>query len=107
MRQELTQEEQQATIDVIDRFKTNDPDLVKRYEMEFVITRFDQRRTLDLEAFLKTSGIHFDKLKSDGSDVLVVINMTLDVKSITDIESSLTYFASQHGYRYDGWGAFE
>jgi hypothetical protein len=107
MRTELTREEYQATIDAIGRFRPNDPDLFKHYEIEFVLASFDTERTPDLIDFLKKSGVHFTKLKHHGSDVLVVINMKLDVKTITEIEASLTYFAGLHNFKYDGWGAFE
>ena len=103
----MTQEERQATIDAIERFRNSDPDLVKRYDVEFVIANFNHDKTSALTEFLSTNKIKVEKLKHEASDVFVVVNMQLDLQNVIDIESFLTYFADNHGCKYDGWGAFE
>ena len=107
MKSKLTEDEIQATIDAIDRFKPNDPGLDKTYEVEFVIAHTDSLTLNSIESFLNLNKITFNTLKSNGSDILVVIDMKLERDKLLDIESSLTYFADKNGFKYDGWGAFE
>jgi hypothetical protein len=107
MKSKLTEDEIQATLDAIDRFKANDPELEKTYEVEFVIAHAASSTLNSLESFLSQNKITFKTLKPSGSDVLVVINMKLERDKMLDIESSLTYFANKNDFKYDGWGAFE
>jgi hypothetical protein len=107
MKSKLTQDEIQATLDAIDRFKPNDPELEKTYEVEFVIGHADSSTLNSIESFLNQNKITFKTLKPSGSDVLVVIDMKLERDKMLDIESSLIYFANKNGFKYDGWGAFE
>src|SRR5689334_15688166 len=107
MKSKLTEEEIQATLDAIDRFKPNDPELEKTYGVEFVIAHTDSSTLNSIESFLNQNKISFNALKPSGSDVLVLIDMKLDKDKILDIESALTYFANNNGFKYDGWGAFE
>jgi regulator of RNase E activity RraB len=107
MKLELTEDEIQATLDAINRFKPNDPGLEKTYEIEFVITHTDSSTLNSIELFLNQNEIAFTELKTNASDIFLVMEMKLDKDRIIDIESSLTYFANKHGLKYDGWGAFE
>jgi hypothetical protein len=107
MKVELTREEKQATRDAIARFKENDPKLEKEYEIEFVIANFDEARTLNLFEFLKVNKINYQRFEQKESDALVIIIMKLDDERIIEIESYLTYFAKDYGFKYDGWGGFE
>ncbi len=59
------------------------------------------------DRFLNENDITFKTLKTTGSDILVVIEMKLDKDKMLSVESSLTYFANKHSFKYDGWGAFE
>lgn len=107
MKSKLTEDEIQATLDAIDRFKPNDPELEKTYEVEFVIAHADSSTLNSIGSFLSQNNITFKNLKQDKSDVLVVIDMKLEQDKMLQIESSLTYFANKNGFKYDGWGAFE
>lgn len=107
MRVELTDDEKQATIDAISRFKDNDPELQKQYEIEFVIACVAKVKISDFTVFLRENKINYQKVERKESDLFVVINMRLDKEKIIEIESYLTYFANKHGSKYDGWGAFE
>lgn len=107
MKSKLTEEEIQASLDAIDSFKTNDPELKKTYEVEFVIAQTNSSTLNSIESFLNQNKITFKTLKPSGSDVLVVIEMKLEKDEMLDIESALTYFANKNGLKYDGWGAFE
>ncbi|SKC43922.1 ribonuclease E inhibitor RraB [Ohtaekwangia koreensis] len=107
MKSELTKNEIQATLDAIDRFRPNDPGLEKTYEVEFVIAHADSSTQNSIDSFLNQNEITFKNLKTSGSDILVIIDMKLDKDKMLAIESSLTYFANKHGFKYDGWGAFE
>jgi hypothetical protein len=107
MKSVLTEDEIQATLDAIDRFKPNDPGLEKTYEIEFVIANSNSSTLNSIELFLNQNEVTFKMVKISGSDILVVIEMKLDKDKILRIESSLTYFANKHGLKYEGWGAFE
>jgi hypothetical protein len=107
MKVQLTQEEKQATRDAIAGFKEKDPKLEKEYEIEFVIANFDEARTLKLFEFLKANDINYQRFEQKESDAFVFITMRLDDERIIEIESYLTYFANDYGFKYDGWGAFE
>jgi len=107
MKSKLTEEEIQATLDAIDRFKLNDPEFEKTYEVEFVIAQTDYSTLNSIETFLNQNKIDFKTLKTCGSDISVVIDMRLKKDKILYIESALTYFANENGFKYDGWGAFE
>jgi regulator of RNase E activity RraB len=107
MKVELTEDEKQATIDAIERFRDSDPQLIKEYEIEFVIADFDKEKVFELSEFLKFNKINYQELKQIKTDLFVITNMLLDKEGIIDIESYLTYFANKHNFRYDGWGAFE
>lgn len=108
MKAELNEQEIRATNDAIARFKSNDPALKKTYDVEFVIV--DPNTLLELnsiESFLGENEIEFRNVRRYKSDILVEVQMKLEEKQLLEIESYLTYFANEHGLKYDGWGAFE
>ncbi|HZY79601.1 MAG TPA: hypothetical protein VFE50_08765 [Cyclobacteriaceae bacterium] len=108
MRVELTHEEKQATLDAIDRFRTNDPKLLKLYEIEFVLTgAISDLNDNDLIDFLNANSIEYAELRQNGVDTLVIVRMRLDADRLIMIESYLKFFANNHALVYDGWGAFE
>ena len=107
MKAQLTEEEKNATLDAIDRFKASDPGLQKTYAVEFVIANFNGPDLISIESFLIQNEVSFDELKRVDSDIFVIIKMKLDSKRVIDIESYLTYFANENDLKYEGWGAFE
>ena len=107
MKTELTLQEKRATIDAINRFKDADPELQKRYDVEYVIGDFTPKTLSDLKQFLEASGIKYKELKRRQLDVFVVIEMKLEIDKVIEIETYLTYFVNNYGFKYDGWGALE
>ncbi|HMJ67369.1 MAG TPA: hypothetical protein VK508_00660 [Cyclobacteriaceae bacterium] len=91
MRIELTPEEKQATLDAIDRFKAKDPELLRLYEVEFVLTGVVRDvNDNDLFDFLRLNSIEYTKVTRNGADILLVITMRLDATRLIELESYLT-----------------
>lgn len=108
MRTNLSGDERQATLDAISRFKVNDPELKKEYDIEFVITGvIPPSWETDLISFLKGNKISYKKVIRNESDIYVIIPMGMEENKIIEIEEYLTFFANDHLLKYDGWGAFE
>ncbi len=104
---ELSPEEKAATMDSINSFKKQDPDLENLYEVEFYISGAGKKDASRLEGYLVENEVIFDDIDLEDDEILLSIDMQLDYNIIIRLEILLGGFCAEHGLQYEGWGAYE